>query len=291
VGYERLNEDGRSDSVIDIGFPLPASFELDRVTNSWFLSFKSTPVPNLVLLLELRNDEVSDQGSELSPGAGVRYTFPTRTTVKARYSQGFRPPSFFALAHPLVGNPNLVPETSAGGEIGLEQTWLQGKLFAGATAFDTHYKNLIDFDESIFQLVNQSNVVTRGAELQLAVRPADGLAITASYTYLSAQIEGSTQHLLHRPRDSATLGINYAWGDAWSFVWNTVYASGSFDFSNPTGEVQLDAWTRTDVALSYTWKAITATFAIDNLFDSHYQQYVGFEQPGVRARAMLTARF
>ena len=40
-----------------------------------------------------------------------------------------------------------------------------------------------------------------------------------------------------------------------------------------------------------TWKAITGTFAIDNLFDSHYEQYVGFEQPGIRARAMLTARF
>jgi outer membrane receptor protein involved in Fe transport len=45
------------------------------------------------------------------------------------------------------------------------------------------------------------------------------------------------------------------------------------------------------VALSYTWKAVTATFAIDNLFDSDYEQYVGFVQPGIRARAMVTARF
>jgi outer membrane cobalamin receptor len=293
VGYERLNETGNSDSVI-VGFPFPVLFDLNRVTNSWFVSFKSVPVPNLVLLLELRNDEVSDQGSQLSPGAGLRYTFPTQTTFKAHYSQGFRPPSFFALANPLVGNPNLVPETSSGGEIGLEQTLLGGKLFGSATAFDTHYKNLIDFDETVppfGQLVNRSSVDTQGAEVQLAWRPSERLAIAASYTYLSAIIEGSTQNLLHRPRNSATLGINYAWGDAWRFVWNTVYADGSFDYSIPTGEVRLDAWSRTDVALSYTWRAITATFAIDNLFDSHYQQYVGFEQPGVRARAMLTARF
>jgi outer membrane receptor protein involved in Fe transport len=297
LGYEHLEESGRSDSVIDLGFPFLASFDRDRVTNSVFASLKSTPVQNLVVLLELRSDDVSDQGDELSPGAGVRYTFPSQTTLKAHYSEGFRPPSFSALGHPLVGNPDLVPETSTGGEIGLEQTLFENKLFASVTGFVTHYKNLVDFDESIpgpfgaGQLVNRSSVDAEGAEVQLAVRPVPQLSLTASYTYLSTSIENTTQRLLHRPRNSVALGLNYAWSDAWRFVWNTVYASGSFDFSIPTGEVELDAWTRTDVALSYTWKAVTATFAIDNLFDSDYEQYVGFVQPGIRARAMVTARF
>ncbi len=294
LGYERLRENGVSDSIIDFGVPTPVSFDLDRTTDSLFASLKSTPVPNLVLLLELRSDDVSDQGSELSPGAGVRYTFPTQTTFKAHYSEGFRPPSFFALGNPLVGNPDLVPETSKGGEIGVEQTLLDNRLFVGVTWFLTEYEDLIDFDETIppfGQLVNRSSVDTEGAEVQLAVRPLDRLSITASYTYLSADIEDSDQHLLHRPRNSVAFGFNYAWSEAWRFVWNTVYASDSFDFSIPTGEVELDSWTRTDVALSYTWKAVTATFAIDNLFDSDYEQYVGFTQPGIRGRAMVTARF
>ena len=298
LGYEHLDEEGNSDSVLDLGFPFPASFERDRKTDSLFASLKSKPITNLVVLLEVRYDDVSDQDSEVSPGAGVRYTFPTRTTLKAHYSEGFRPPSFFALANPLVGNPNLVSETSKGGEIGVEQTLWEDKLFVGVTGFTTDYKNLVDFDETpgtgplgIGQLVNRSNVDADGVEVQLALRPVSALTITGSYTYLDTNIEDTSQHLLHRPRNSASLGFTYAWGDAWRFVWNTVYANGSFDFSNPTGEVELDSWTRTDVALSYTWKAITGTFAIDNLFDSHYEQFVGFEQPGIRARAMLTARF
>jgi outer membrane receptor protein involved in Fe transport len=51
------------------------------------------------------------------------------------------------------------------------------------------------------------------------------------------------------------------------------------------------SWTRTDIALSYKWKAFTATVAVDNLFDSDYEQYVGFTNPGRRARAMVSARF
>jgi iron complex outermembrane receptor protein/vitamin B12 transporter len=294
LGYERLEESGRSDSVIDFGGPFPVSFDLDRATNSLFASLKSKPAENVVFLLELRDDDVSDQGSELSPGVGVRFTLPSQTTLKARYSEGFRPPSFFALANPLVGNPDLVSETSKGGEIGLEQTLFENRVFAGVTGFFTEYENLVDFDETIGmfgQLVNRSSVEAQGAEVQVAVRPLPRLSITASYTYLDTSIENTTQRLLHRPRNSATFGISYAWSDAWRFVWNTVYASGSFDFSIPTGEVEVDDWTRTDVALSYTWKAVTATFAVDNLFDSNYEQYVGFVAPGIRARAMVTARF
>jgi vitamin B12 transporter len=298
LGYEHLNESGNSTGFLDLGFMLlPTPFSLDREINSFFASLKSTPVSDLVLLLEVRSDDVSDQGSQVSPGVGVRYTFATQTTLKGRYAEGFRPPSFFALGDPTVGNPQLVPETSKGGEIGVEQVLLDNKLSAGVTAFRTHYKNLIDFDPTVpgplgfGQLVNRSSVDTKGVEVQAAVRPFARLAVTASYTYLDTSIENSSQHLLHRPRDTVALGINYALNDAWRFVWNTVYASGSYDFAIPTGEVKLDSWTRTDVALSYTWKAITTTFAIDNLFNSDYQQYVGFTSPGIRGRAIVTARF
>jgi iron complex outermembrane receptor protein/vitamin B12 transporter len=297
LGYERMDERGTSDSVLDFGFPFPASFALHRTTNSGFASLKSKPIDNLLLLLEVRYDDVSDQKSETSPGAGVRYTLPTGTTLKARYSEGFRPPSFFALASPLVGNPDLKSETSKGGEVGVEQTLRDGKLFLGVTGFVTHYKDLVDFDPSVpgpfgvGQLVNRSRVDAQGAEVQLAVRPVAPLTITASYTYLDADIRDSDEPLLHRPRNTLSLGVSYAWSDAWRFVWNTVYASSSFDFSIPTGQVELGSWSRTDVAVSYTWKAFTATLAIDNVFDSNYEQFVGFANPGRRARAMVSARF
>jgi vitamin B12 transporter len=193
-----------------------------------------------------------------------------------------------------VGNPDLVPETSKGGEVGVEQTLFDDRLFIGVTGFVTEYEDLVDFDETIppfGQLVNRSNVDTQGAEVQVAWRPVEALAITASYTYLSADIKDSSQELLHRPRNSASLGVSYAWSEAWRFVWNTVYADDSFDFSIPTAEVEVGSWTRTDIALSYKWKAFTATVAVDNLFDSDYEQYVGFTNPGRRARAMVSARF
>jgi outer membrane receptor protein involved in Fe transport len=43
----------------------------------------------------------------------------------------------------------------------------------------------------------------------------------------------------------------------------------------------LPAWStsRTDVALSCRWQKLTATVAVDNLFNEHYQAVVGFPNP------------
>jgi outer membrane receptor protein involved in Fe transport len=53
----------------------------------------------------------------------------------------------------------------------------------------------------------------------------------------------------------------------------------------------MPSYSRTDISAAYTRKHITLTFAVDNLFDERYEQYVGFVDPGVRARAGISARF
>ncbi|PWT71048.1 MAG: hypothetical protein C5B46_08865 [Proteobacteria bacterium] len=59
------------------------------------------------------------------------------------------------------------------------------------------------------------------------------------------------------------------------------------DFIDPSPAPRPEKWfsmlTRTDVALTYRWKQLAAIFAVDNLFNEKYQQFVGFENPGIRA--------
>jgi iron complex outermembrane receptor protein/vitamin B12 transporter len=300
VGYEHMREAGDSHSVFGPAFVFPPGFNTfdfsqSRSTDSLFAALKAKPIVGLVLMLDIRRDVVSDEGSENSPSAGVRYTFPnTDTTLKARYSEGFRPPSFYALGNPLVGNPKLVSETSKGGEVGVEQGLLADRARLSVTAFKTRYKNLVDFDPTIppfGQLVNRSTVDADGAEALFAIQPQARLTLGFTYTYVNAVIEDSTAHLQNRPKNRAGFSLDYAWSEAWRFSWRTAFVGQVFSTSAPTGEVTLDAYSRTDVALSYKWRELTAIFAIDNLFNEKYQQYVGFENPGIRARASVQVSF
>jgi vitamin B12 transporter len=56
--------------------------------------------------------------------------------------------------------------------------------------------------------------------------------------------------------------------------------------------VTLDPWGRVD--LSAAWrvrKHVSLYFEIDNLFDSNYEEVIGFRAPGIRPRAGVRARF
>lgn len=290
VGAEHIDERGEASGLM-LGF-IPLDFSLSRRTNSLFAEAKSTPLPGLVFTLGARDDRPSKLDREFSPSAGVRYTLGfTGTTFKVRYAEGFRAPSFYALGDPLVGNPALLPESSKGGEIGIEQRFLADRLMFGVTAYKNRVKNLIDFDPNIFKLVNRGSVDLQGAEAVAQLRPLDALAINASYTYLDQNVGDGAAPLRNRPRHRASLGAIYDIGEAWQVSWTTSYFGEAEDFAVPTGTVTLDAFFRTDVAVSYRWRQFTTTLAIDNLFNEKYEQFVGFTAPGMRGRLMLSARF
>ncbi|MFN0316450.1 MAG: TonB-dependent receptor plug domain-containing protein [Burkholderiales bacterium] len=294
AGYEYQNEDGDSRSVLTgLG---QADFQLKRHTNALFAAWKGKPIENLIVLADLRYDRISNLSSETSPGAAVRYNLASGTSLKARYSEGFRPPSFYSLASPLVGNANLVSETSRSMELGAEQV-IGEYAQLGASVFKTRTKNLIDFDSTVSgpigfgQIVNRDTVESEGIEVQGTARPIAGLNVGASYTYVSTDILNSASNLRNRPKHRASVSVNYEVDQASRVSLNTVYVSKSFDFSDPTGEVQVDSYFRTDIGYSYRWKQFTASAAIDNVFDEKYEEFVGFTNPGRRFRVSVSAAF
>ncbi len=295
VGYERQDEDGDSRSVITgLG---PADFRLERETDSWFAALKTKPVENLVILLDVRHDDISNLESETSPAAGARYDFPnTGTALKARYSEGFRPPSFYSLASPIVGNANLKSETSRSSELGIEQA-LGNSVRLGASVFRTRTRNLIDFDPTVpgpigfGQIVNRDSVETEGVEVFATLKPMQRLDIGASYTYATADIIDSTAELRNRPEHRASLSLAWQVNEASRFTWHTVYVGEFRDFSVPTDEIEMDSYSRTDIAYSYKWNRLTASAAIDNLFDDDFEEFVGFVNPGRRFRVGVSVAF
>lgn len=301
LGYEYMKEDGVNQSVIDLSAvppvfgPIPGDFSLVRKTDSFFAELKSRPTEALTLQLGIRHDSPTDLEEETSPSAGVRYDIvKSGTALKAHYSEGFRPPSFYALGDPLVGDPNLQSETSKGYEIGLEQALSEGAIRIMLNAFWTEYRNLIDYDPTIGptgSLVNRQQVDIDGAEFDLQLNPVDTVQFSLNYTHVNSEILNSTDNLRNRPEHKASFILRYLPTDALQLVWATLIVGEFFDSSIPTGDVELDGYNRTDISADYSYKQVVLTFAVDNLFDERYEQYVGFVDPGRRARAGIAARF
>ncbi|MBW7923862.1 MAG: TonB-dependent receptor [Burkholderiaceae bacterium] len=296
LGLEYQREHGADRIVYTLfGMPIPADFDLRRNTRSGFAELKWLATENLVVRGGLRHDRVDGIGSDTSPSAGIRYALrSTGGSVRASYSEGFKPPSFFALGLPplLSGNPDLRAEHSKGGSVGYEQPFADGAGNAAVTLFRTRYTDLVTFDNTTNQLVNASTVNVRGAEFEVRWKASDVLLLSAHFTRLITRVADSDEPLRQRPGRRAGVQASWQIDTRWSFAWSTEYAADVFDSSIPTGNVLLPTYLRSDAAVvlrANRW--LRAAFAIDNVMDKRNEWYVGFVAPGRRVRLDLTATF
>ena len=82
--------------------------------------------------------------------------------------------------------------------------------------------------------------------------------------------------LLNRPEWRGSVSINWQAKNNVSYNLNTVYVDDIEDSAIPTGRVTLDDYTRVEV--SAVWGAysnLDLIFAVDNLFDSNYEETIG----------------
>ncbi len=295
VGVQRQTEQGGMTSVGDFDFdgnPDTLLYNLQRRTDSVFAEGRLRVAPPLSLQIGLRYDNVQNYGSVTTPHLGAVWDLPNgTTTLKANYSKGFKPPSFFALGFPIGGNPDLKAEQSTNYEL----TWVQGFDNEAASLqisiFRTEYQNLVDFDANTFTNVNRGSIVISGIEPTLKLRVGAGFRAQVGFTALQISEQDGLAPLRNRPERKATAGLVYDI-DERSSVFAVVSYTGSFiDRSNPTGDIDMPSYTSFDMAYSIKLGPVRAKLAVDNLFNSHYEQFVGFPALERRFRAELRADF
>ncbi|MEJ2161677.1 MAG: TonB-dependent receptor, partial [Chromatiales bacterium] len=199
VGADYWNEEGDSKGFVDFGFPIPTDFNLDRDIVGLFGELKYETAA-ITLQTSVRRDDPDDEDDETSTKFGAVYRFQNGfSRVFANWGEGFKLPSFFALGHPLVGNPELKPEKSEGWDIGWGQELIEGQLSFTVSYYDNEFKDLIDFDFELFTNVNRSRVDTSGYELEFDYRPLDVLSFRAHATYLDIDAKEPGVQLRQRP--------------------------------------------------------------------------------------------
>lgn len=217
---------------------------------------------------------LSDTGSRLHGSYGKGVKNPTFTELF-----GFFPDSF-------MGNPDLQPETSVGWDVGLEQTFWNGRGLLDITYFSADLEDeiLTVFDSQTFlsTVVNGDGDSQRqGVELSLQVSPLPYLDIRAGYTYLDSE-DPDGEEEIRRPRHSASLGLNYRFLDDRANLNLTVDYQGErddLDFgTSPSTRVQLDSYTLIDLAASYQVDPTFRVFGrVQNLLDENYQEVLGYQ--------------
>lgn len=283
-GIDWQREQGASDGQLDLGgFFAPTSFELIRSSWAAFAEVRVESASGLSAQAGARVDMPDGESSVASPRMRVAYVLPKNFTIAASWGKAFKLPSLYALGHPLVGNPQLAPERSRSYEIELSQQLWSGGVRWSATAFDSEFRNAIDFDSGPPpQLVNRNRVRSRGVELAGRVKAGAQWSFDTSVTYARSRVTATESELRNRPDWSAVAAVHWTPASSLSLSAVATHVGSSFDSSIATGDVRLRGYNRVD--LDAAWKfspRFEIYISIDNLTDERYEQFVGFEERGV----------
>jgi len=295
IGVDYYDEDGVSDGFVEFfpGFVIPAGFDFDRSVTGVFgeLHYKSDLGPTL--MASVRRDDPDRESAETTSKLGMIYDFNGgRASLRANWGQGFSLPGFFALASPLVGNPNLLPETSESFDIGLTLRSADQRISTTFVLFHNEFDNLIDFDSTVFRMVNRDRLDVDGVEALLDYAVSEDLSVQAQVTYMDMEIQNSDVPIRQRPDWRGSLSVLWAASDKWLIDASWLNVGETFDSSIPTGDMFLDGYNRVDVTATYSYSDnLNLLFSVDNLLDEDYAEAIGFPSPGARARVGLRYGF
>jgi len=191
------------------------------------------------------------------------------------------------------GNRNLNPEQSSAWDVGVDQWLLDDKLRFGVTYFENRLRSLIVFDGTNFVFFNGGDGVTRGIEAEGECRFFGHAVGGASFTFLrtrTTHIDPNAPFLaptliehepfLRRPTYSGRGYLGYNDPQSWGLFFDLIFVGSrqdlTFEFSRPPRE-KAGAYWRADLAgFLRIVDGLRAVGRIENLFDSPYEEVIGF---------------
>jgi vitamin B12 transporter len=283
----------------EISEPISASNQID----SGYAELQSQLIRGLYSAINARYDKNDRFGGKVTYRVAPAYVIPgTGTKLKASVGSGFKAPTLSELfqSYPaffFIANPNLRPETSTGYDVGVEQALVGETLRVGVTYYYNRVRKLIvsapSPDGINITYANIGRAHTDGVESFFAYNPVKAITLRADYTYTQATDDGTGQELLRRPKHKASL--NAAWQATSAFSLNATvltvssWIDGNRDFSIP--RLTAPGYTVVNLAASFAIdRHLTVFGRLDNLFDRHFQNPVGFLQPTRGAFAGIRAQ-
>jgi iron complex outermembrane recepter protein len=167
-------------------------------TNPLLGTITGAPFNGLLVLGLPTTFSTDNNDSNLSGKVGLQFQ-PTRDLgLYASYTRGYKGPAVRAdSGDPIAGadvavTARIAPETVDAFEAGLRSQFLDRRLTVNLTGFYSKFKNFqantVNPANPVQQsLVNAGDVSTRGVELEVAAKPAQGLTFGGSLAYVDAR--------------------------------------------------------------------------------------------------------
>ena len=211
---------------------------------------------------------LKDWGARLHTSYGKAVKNPTLTEL-------------FGFAGDFRGNPDLQPETGTGWDVGLEQSFLDDRVTADVTYFDSRIEDIIvGAGRTVVNLDGQSKA--SGVEASVRAELSEGLGLTGAYTYTATE-DPDGEELVRRPNNVASLYLNYRfWQERANVNLGVLYTGNrddtTFDpLTFAPARVPLEAYTLVNLKGSYRINDYLEVFGrIDNLFDEQYEDVFGY---------------
>jgi vitamin B12 transporter len=228
--------------------------------------------------LSARHDHNDQFGNHNTGAVAWGYSFDHGLRLSASYGTAFHAPTFNDIYYPFgLGNPNLKPEKSRSGEMGLSQkqdwwTW-------AVNVYQTTISDLIVLDSNFIpQNISQARI--RSLEGQLGANLA-GWQVQSYFTLMQPKNREGVYDgnlLPRRPEQTARVDVDRRF-DAFG-VGATLFASGKA-YDDLANVHRLGGYTTTDLRASYdflpSWR-LEAKLA--NVFDRNYETAYYYNQPG-----------
>jgi len=271
-----------------ISFGLDYYHEKGSALDSWDEDRNNTGVfatydyylERLHLQLGGRYDDNSRFGGEFTGQAAVGFDLSETWKFMGSYGTAFRGPTLNEQFSPgfdgfFAGNPELDPESSASGELGLHWRPLNAGVFS-ASVYRTDVEDMIAFNGDQFQAINIDKARLKGIELDYTLLK-DGWRLNANTTFQDAKDRSTGEALLRRPdwKGSVTLERRFSGGSWLGLEW--FHSGERQDF----GGINLPGYSLLNLRAGWDFtKGWRLELRGDNLANESYEPAAGFNAPG-----------
>lgn len=273
-----------ADNVLNLGFGTEnrrglsvGTFDEEADLDSWFVQDQWSITEDVHVTAAIRGDEHSTFGSETSHRVTLSGGWSDgRGRVHGSYGTAFRAPNFNELYFPFSGDPNLLPETTEGFDVGVQQRIGGSGVTLDLTWFDIEFDQLIEFDLTSFTFGNVAQASSTGAELTLRYRPSISTSLEFSHTYNRTENEATGNLLARRPKNRTTLVAQLQPTDRFAAALMAAFVSDRIDSDGAV----MDDYMKVDLHLSYARSMLEPFVRIENALDEDYFEVPGFVTPG-----------
>lgn len=230
---------------------------------------------NLSWETSLRVDHDSQFGTALTGNLAGGWRMAENLRLSASLGRAFRAPSFSQLYSPgfggqFAGNPDLDPETSVSGELGLD--WFgPGGHSIGLSTYQNEVDDLIAFSGPDFQAINIEEARIRGAELTHRFATETWRA-ESSLTWQDAENLTQNSELLRRADLKGSIALDRTFANGGWLGAEVVHVGERPDFG-----AELPAYTLVNLRAGWPLGAgLTLEGRLENVTDKDYEPIAGY---------------